>query len=102
MTIRSRMWWLFINLGTAMLASSVVAALNRRSKLVTLAVIMPIISGMGGNAATQTMAVTACAGHQPADQQQHMAHDHARMVDRQRQWSGAGRADGDWLPADLS
>ncbi|NBC35856.1 magnesium transporter [Novosphingobium sp. FSY-8] len=62
MTIRSRMWWLFINLGTAILASSVVAAFEQTiAKLVTLAVIMPIISGMGGNAATQTMAVTVRA-----------------------------------------
>ncbi len=62
LTIKSRLWWLFINLGTAMLASSVVAAFQGTiEKLVTLAVIMPIISGMGGNAATQTMAVTVRA-----------------------------------------
>lgn len=62
LTIRSRLWWLFINLGTAVLASSVVAAFQGTiEKLVTLAVIMPIISGMGGNAATQTMAVTVRA-----------------------------------------
>jgi magnesium transporter len=62
LTIRSRMWWLFINLGTAILASSVVALFEGTiAKLVTLAVIMPIISGMGGNAATQTMAVTVRA-----------------------------------------
>jgi len=61
-TIKSRMWWLFINLGTAILASSVVAAFEDTiARLVTLAVIMPIISGMGGNAATQTMAVTVRA-----------------------------------------
>ena len=62
LTIRSRIWWLFINLGTAILASSVVAAFEATiQKLVVLAVIMPIISGMGGNAATQTMAVTVRA-----------------------------------------
>jgi magnesium transporter len=61
-TIRSRMWWLFINLLTALLASSVVAAFQATiEKLVVLAVIMPIITGMGGNAATQTMAVTVRA-----------------------------------------
>ena len=61
-TIRSRMWWLFINLGTAILASGVVALFQDTiSRLVTLAVIMPIITGMGGNAATQTMAVTVRA-----------------------------------------
>jgi magnesium transporter len=61
-TIRSRMWWLFINLLTALLASSVVAVFQGTiEKLVVLAVIMPIITGMGGNAATQTMAVTVRA-----------------------------------------
>lgn len=62
LTIRSRMWWLFINLLTAILASSVVAWFQGTiEKLVVLAVIMPIITGMGGNAATQTMAVTVRA-----------------------------------------
>jgi magnesium transporter len=62
LTIRSRMWWLFINLGTAILASAVVAAFQGTiARLVVLAVIMPIITGMGGNAATQTMAVTVRA-----------------------------------------
>ncbi|MBV8972074.1 MAG: magnesium transporter [Sphingomonadaceae bacterium] len=61
-TIRVRMWWLLINLGTAILASSVVAAFEGTiSRLVTLAVLMPIVAGMGGNAATQTMAVTVRA-----------------------------------------
>src|SRR6201999_2123653 len=61
-TIRTRMWWLFINLGTAFLASAVVAAFEGTiSRLVTLAVLMPIVTGMGGNAATQTMAVTVRA-----------------------------------------
>ena len=61
-TIRTRMWWLFINLGTAVLASAVVAAFQGTiSRLVTLAVLMPIVTGMGGNAATQTMTVTVRA-----------------------------------------
>jgi magnesium transporter len=56
------MWWLFINLGTAILAAAVVAAFQGTiTRLVTLAVIMPIVTGMGGNAATQTMAVTVRA-----------------------------------------
>ena len=60
--IRTRMWWLFINLLTAILASAVVAAFQGTiSRLVTLAVLMPIVAGMGGNAATQTMAVTVRA-----------------------------------------
>jgi magnesium transporter len=61
-TIRTRMWWLFINLLTAMLASSVVAFFQDTiARLVALAVLMPIVAGMGGNAATQTMAVTVRA-----------------------------------------
>ncbi|TFU03242.1 magnesium transporter [Polymorphobacter arshaanensis] len=61
-TIPVRMWWLLINLGTAILASSVVAAFESTiAKLVTLAVLMPIVAGMGGNAATQTMTVTVRA-----------------------------------------
>ncbi len=61
-TIRTRMWWLFINLLTAMLASGVVALFQDTiARLVALAVLMPIVAGMGGNAATQTMAVTVRA-----------------------------------------
>lgn len=61
-TIRTRMWWLFINLGTAILASGVVALFEGTiARLVTLAVLMPIVTGMGGNAATQTMTVTVRA-----------------------------------------
>ena len=61
-TIRTRMWWLFINLWTAILAAGVVAIFQASiAKLVTLAVLMGIVNGMGGNAATQTMAVTVRA-----------------------------------------
>jgi len=61
-TIRTRMGWLLINLFTAILAAAVVAAFQGTiSRLVTLAVLMPIVAGMGGNAATQTMAVTVRA-----------------------------------------
>jgi magnesium transporter len=56
--VRHRYKWLIINLGTGFLAASVVSlfevALNQ---LVLLAVYMPIVAGMGGNAATQTLAV---------------------------------------------
>ncbi len=61
-TIKSRMWWLFINLWTALLAAAVIALFpDVVSKLPALAAIMTIVSGMGGNAATQTMAVTVRA-----------------------------------------
>jgi magnesium transporter len=61
-TIRARMWWLLINLGTAILAASVIAVFSGAiEKLVALSALMTIVSGMGGNAATQTMAVTVRA-----------------------------------------
>jgi len=61
-TIRSRMWWLFINLGTEILSVVVIGFYQDLiAKLVVLAMLMPVITGMGGNAATQTMAVTVRA-----------------------------------------
>ena len=55
---RSRFWWLLINLGTAVLASSVIALFEGSiSKLVALAVLNPIAASMGGNAGTQTLTV---------------------------------------------
>lgn len=56
--VRYRWLWLIINLGTAFLAASVVGLFEGTiSKLTLLAVYMPIVAGMGGNAATQTLAV---------------------------------------------
>lgn len=57
--VRSRLPWLVINLATAFLAAAVIFSyqgLIRR--LTTLAVIMPVVAGMGGNAGTQALAVT--------------------------------------------
>jgi magnesium transporter len=57
--VRSRLPWLFINLATAFLAASVVFAHQAMIReLTTLAVIMPVIAGMGGNTGTQALAVT--------------------------------------------
>ncbi len=56
--VRRRWWWLVINLGTAFLASFVVGLFQDVIQaFVLLAVYMPIVAGMGGNAATQTLAV---------------------------------------------
>lgn len=56
--VRHRYKWLIINLGTAFLAAAVVGLFeNTLSQLVVLAIYMPIVAGMGGNAATQTLAV---------------------------------------------
>jgi magnesium transporter len=61
-TSRSRLLWLLINLGTALLSASVIGlfeAIDR--KMIALAVLMPIVASMGGNAGTQTMTVTVRA-----------------------------------------
>lgn len=57
--VKSRLPWLILNLGTAFLASSVVRHFDDTIKLITiLPAYMTIIAGMGGNAATQALAVT--------------------------------------------
>jgi magnesium transporter len=57
--VRSRLPWLYVNLGTAFLAGGVVYFFQDTiSRTVALAVWMPIIAGMGGNAGTQALAVT--------------------------------------------
>jgi len=56
--VKNRYKWLMINLVTAFLAASVVSLFQGTiSKYVLLAVYMPIVAGMGGNAGTQTLAV---------------------------------------------
>ncbi|WP_457095616.1 magnesium transporter [Lysobacter sp. P5_B9] len=55
---RRRIVWLGINLGTAFLASSVVGQFQGTiDHIVALAVLMPIVAGMGGNAGTQVLAL---------------------------------------------
>ncbi|MCH4013615.1 MAG: magnesium transporter [Solobacterium sp.] len=57
-SIRLRLPWLLINLATAFLASFTVAAFQGTiSKVVALSSIMTIVSGMGGNAGTQTTSI---------------------------------------------
>jgi magnesium transporter len=57
-SLRRRLPWLFINLATAFLAATVVGLFeNTINQVVALAALMPIVAGMGGNAATQTLAV---------------------------------------------
>ncbi|AJY47196.1 magnesium transporter [Martelella endophytica] len=60
--VRSRFGWLLINLGTAFLSASVIGLFDESiSKMIALAVLMPIVASMGGNAGTQTMTVTVRA-----------------------------------------
>lgn len=59
---RGRATWLFVNLLTAILASLVIDLFAETiDQMVALAVLMPIVASMGGNAGTQTMTVTVRA-----------------------------------------
>jgi magnesium transporter len=57
-SLRKRVPWLEVNLVTAFIAASVVALFEGTiSQVTALAVFMPVVAGMGGNAATQTLTV---------------------------------------------
>ncbi|HQR18354.1 MAG TPA: magnesium transporter [Gemmatimonadales bacterium] len=57
--VKSRLPWLYVNLLTAFAAASVVLVFsNAIQELKWLAVFMPVIAGMGGNAGTQALAVS--------------------------------------------
>jgi magnesium transporter len=59
---KSRFLWLFVNLLTAILASWVISWFDATiQQMVALAVLMPIVASMGGNAGTQTMTVAVRA-----------------------------------------
>jgi magnesium transporter len=61
-TGRSRFSWLFVNLITAIMASIVIGLFEATlEQIVILAVLMPIVASMGGNAGTQTMTVAVRA-----------------------------------------
>jgi len=61
-TGRARFSWLFVNLITAVIASLVIGMFEGTlQQIVMLAVLMPIVASMGGNAGTQTMTVAVRA-----------------------------------------
>ena len=61
-TARSRFSWLFVNLLTAILASIAIGLFEGTIKqIVALAILMPIVASMGGNAGTQTLTVAVRA-----------------------------------------
>jgi magnesium transporter len=61
-TVKGRFSWLILNMFTAILASSVIGLFQDEiEKLVALAVLMPIVASMGGNAGTQTVTVAVRA-----------------------------------------
>ena len=60
--VKSRFPWLFANLLTALLSAWVISNFEGSiAKMVALAVLMPVVASMGGNAGTQTMTVTVRA-----------------------------------------
>ncbi|WP_333693151.1 magnesium transporter [Phaeobacter italicus] len=61
-TTKQRFPWLAVNLGTAVLASLVIAQFEATiAQFVALAVLMPIVASMGGNAGTQSLTVAVRA-----------------------------------------
>ena len=59
---RSRVPWLLVNLVMAFMAASVIGLFDATiQEIVALAILMPIVAGMGGNAGSQTMTVTVRA-----------------------------------------
>ncbi len=61
-SVRARAPWLVVNLGTALVAAGVIRAFEHSiTELVALAVLMPIVASMGGNAGTQSLAVSVRA-----------------------------------------
>ncbi|RLJ59139.1 magnesium transporter [Litoreibacter meonggei] len=61
-TVRQRLPWLGVNLLTAILASVVIAQFEEiLTQIVALAVLMPIVASMGGNAGTQSLTVAVRA-----------------------------------------
>ena len=61
-TAKARFSWLLINLGTAVLASYIIGLFEATiDQMVALAVLMPIVASMGGNAGTQTLTVAVRA-----------------------------------------
>ena len=59
---RSRVPWLLVNLVMAFLAASIIGLFEATiQQIVALAILMPIVAGMGGNAGSQTMTVTVRA-----------------------------------------
>lgn len=59
---KARVRWLIANLGTALVASTIIAFFGGAiEQMVALAVLMPIVASIGGNAGTQTLAVTVRA-----------------------------------------
>lgn len=61
-TTRARFPWLLVNLATVIVASIMIGFFDQTiEKIVALAILMPIVASMGGNAGTQTLTVAVRA-----------------------------------------
>ncbi|MFZ4122313.1 MAG: magnesium transporter [Caulobacterales bacterium] len=61
-SVATRAPWIAVNLGTALISSSVISAFAHSiEELVALAVLMPVVASLGGNAGTQALAVAVRA-----------------------------------------
>jgi magnesium transporter len=59
---KARVRWLIANLGTALIPASIISYFGGAIEhMVALAALMPMVAGVGGNAGTQTLAVTVRA-----------------------------------------
>ena len=87
LTVRRRLFWLVINLGTAILAASVVSLFQGEiGRYAVLAVLMPIVAGHGRQCRDpDARGRGARARHQPADRIEHGPDVRARADDRARQ-----------------
>jgi magnesium transporter len=57
-SVRKRLPWLYVNLGTAILAASVISIFETTiTKMAVLAALQSIVAGQGGNAGTQTLTI---------------------------------------------
>ncbi len=61
-SVRARAPWIFLNIGTALIAATVISAFSASIvRMVELAVLMPVVASLGGNVGNQTLAVTVRA-----------------------------------------
>ena len=87
-TARRRFPWLAVNLATAVVASIVIDQFSEAiGRMVALAVLMPIVASMGGNAGTQslTIAVRALATKD-------LTASNACSIIRRKAWSASSTA----------
>ncbi len=61
-SVRARAPWILVNIGTALVASTVISGFSGSiTQIVQLAILMPIVASMGGNVGSQTLAVAVRA-----------------------------------------